>query len=244
MYCLREYIDDELKTITLSDFLKVQKGDIISFGGAGGKTSTIMALSNEIKENTSYRILISTTTKMYLPKNAIVEKSIAIIAKELDKNQLVIAGEKIAKINKMGSFPLEFLENITKIGDITLLEADGSKRLPFKMPRQGEPVYLNKSNKIVYLIGMNCMDMKLQDLCRGELISQFLHKYPADKLSEEDIIKIILSEQGAKKAVEDRDFFVILNQVDDDNREIFAKKIVRVLTENNVKVALCKHYKI
>ena len=98
MYKLYQYIDCELKQNSLSDFLQVRKKDIISFAGAGGKTSTIFALANELKDM-NYRVLITTTTKMFLEKEAITVQDEKIIEKALQKNKSVIAGTDLGKKN-------------------------------------------------------------------------------------------------------------------------------------------------
>lgn len=240
MYKLYQYIDGELKQNSLSDFLQVRKKDIISFAGAGGKTSTIFALANELKDM-NYRVLITTTTKMFLEKEAITVQDEKIIEKALQKNKSVIAGTDLGK--KMGAFDEDFLKKIINYSDVTLIEADGAQRKPFKMPRDYEPVYIENTNKIVYVVGMTSLGQEIKNLSRADIIADFLVKSLDEKLSVKDMIKILLSEKGAKKDIGKRDFYIILNQVDNEVLLQYAMEISSVLNKYGIQIALTK-YKI
>lgn len=67
------------------------------------------------------------------------------------------------------------------------------------MPKEHEPVYLKNSNKVAYIIGISALNQPLKNLCRAELLIKFLQKDGEEKLTKDDIIKVILSEYGAKK---------------------------------------------
>ena len=240
LYELYQYTNDKLKRSTLTAFLQIKRHDVISFAGAGGKTSTIFALAEEIKNNTDYRVLVTTTTKMFLEKEAITLTDENFIMTQLRKKQIVIAGTNLGK--KMGCFNMDFLQKIISYSDITLIEADGAKRKPFKMPRVYEPVYLSRTTKIVYLVGMLAWGKKIRDLSRADILTEFLYKSLDERLTEEDMIKVLLSKLGAKKDVQDKLFCIILNQVDDENILKIAMKIAMVLNRWGIRTAISKHY--
>ena len=64
-----------------------------------------------------------------------------------------------------------------------------------------------------------------------------------EKLSVKDMIKILLSEKGAKKDIGKRDFYIILNQVDNEVLLQYAMEISSVLNKYGIQIALTK-YKI
>ena len=83
----------------------------------------------------------------------------------------------------------------------------------------------------------------------GMWIPMLLKKYNIEdmqqagfKLTAEDMVKILQSEQGAKKDVQHRDFYVILNQADDDKILQSAEKIAAVLSRNGIKTAVNRYY--
>ena len=240
MYELYQYINDKLKRSRLTEFLQVKKNDVISFAGAGGKTTTIFALAQELKDTADYKILVTTTTKMMREKEAITVEDEAFIKEQLQTKRLVIAGTDLGR--KMGCFAMDFLQRIVLLSDITLIEADGAQRRLFKMPRSYEPVYLPCTTKIVYLAGMTALGQKIEDLSRSDIMADFLHKQPAEKLTAEDMVKILQSEQGAKKDVQHRDFYVILNQADDEKNLRSAVQIAAELDKSGIKTAVSRHY--
>ena len=240
MYELYQYINDKLKRSRLTEFLQVKKHDVISFAGAGGKTTTIFALAQELKDIADYKILVTTTTKMMREKEAITVEDEAFIKEQLQTKRLVIAGTDLGR--KMGCFAMDFLQRIILLSDITLIEADGAQRRLFKMPRSYEPVYLPCTTKIVYLAGMMALGQKIEDLSRSDIMADFLHKQPAEKLTAEDMVKILQSEQGAKKDVQHRDFYVILNQADDEKNLHSAVQIAAELDKSGIKTAVSRHY--
>ena len=240
MYELYQYINDKLKRSRLTEFLQVKKNDVISFAGAGGKTTTIFALAQELKDTADYKILVTTTTKMMREKEAITVEDEAFIKEQLQTKRLVMAGTDLGR--KMGCFAMDFLQRIILLSDITLIEADGAQRRLFKMPRSYEPVYLPCTTKIVYLAGMMALGQKIEDLSRSDIMADFLHKQPAEKLTAEDMVKILQSEQGAKKDVQHRDFYVILNQADDEKNLRSAVQIAAELDKSGIKTAVSRHY--
>ena len=220
--------------------MQVKKNDVISFAGAGGKTTTIFALAQELKDTADCKILVTTTTKMMREKEAITVEDEAFIKEQLQTKRLVIAGTDLGR--KMGCFAMDFLQKIIPLSDITLIEADGAQCRPFKMPRSYEPVYLPCTTKIVYLAGMMALGQKIEDLSRSDIMADFLHKQPAEKLTAEDMVKILQSEQGAKKDVQHRDFYVILNQADDEKNLHSAVQIAAELDKSGIKTAVSRHY--
>ena len=240
MYELYQYTNDKLKRSRLTEFLEIKKHDVISFAGAGGKTSTIFALARELKHTTDYKILITTTTKMFLEKEAVTVEDEWFIKEQMLKKRLVTAGKDLGR--KMGCFSADFLQKIISFSDIALIEADGAQRRPFKMTRLYEPVYLPNTTKIVYLAGMTALDKAIEVLSRSDILADFLHKQPDEKLTEEDMLKVLQNEKGAKKDIQGKEFYVILNQADDDKILQSAEKIAAVLSRNGIKTAVNRYY--
>lgn len=239
MYKLYQYSEDKLRRTTLTDFLQVKIKDVISFAGAGGKTSTIFALAEELKRNTPHKILVTTTTKMFMEKTAVTVEDEKIIANELNNRKMVIAGTDLGA--KMGSFSMDFLQKVIRLCDVVLIEADGAQRKPFKMPRSYEPVYSSETTKFVYVMGMSSLGRKLVDLARADILADFLHKQPEEKLTAEDMIKVALSRKGAQKNVRLEDFYLILNQADNEFYVQQAVKIAAVLDKYGIKTAVTCH---
>ena len=206
-----EYTKKKLINKSIVEYLQVKNQDIISISGAGGKTSTIKLLAkNLVREHK--KVLITTTTKMFKTADAITIRDKNLLKQKLKQQNWVFTGQDYGK--KISSWDEEFLREIISLADITLIEADGAKRLPFKFPKQKE---------------------------RAELLAKFLQKQVNENLTKNDIIKVISSEQGARKDIGRRDFFVILNQVDTLLALKEAIFIAEKLTECKIKVAISSY---
>lgn len=107
--------------------------------GAGGKTSLLYELAEEYRQK-GKRVLLITTTKMYLPeKDGVLDGTAEEIKEKLERDGFAVAGSVFSD-EKMGPLPQAILDEVFSFADVVLVEADGSKRMPLKMPRQGEPV--------------------------------------------------------------------------------------------------------
>ncbi len=123
-------------------------GNIYSFIGAGGKTSAIKEVATTLKKE-GYKVIISTTTKLSVEEfteyQVNIEDKIDLNNINEDINVVVagIYGEKYQGLKK------DKFENLIHLNldTIILIEADGSRRLPFKVPYEYEPVVPANSAK-------------------------------------------------------------------------------------------------
>ena len=135
--------------------------EIILVCGAGGKTTYIENLSKSYKNK---KVIITTTTKIYKPKeytdninpHLFDNKNIIVLGKEYDEKKLMYAGDNE-------------LNNAIKYADIILIEADGAKHYPIKIPNENEPVIpdilLGKISKIVVIMGLHSLNRKFSEVC-------------------------------------------------------------------------------
>ena len=135
--------------------------EIILVCGAGGKTTYIENLSKSYKNK---KVIITTTTKIYKPKeytdninpHLFDNKNIIVLGKEYDEKKLMYAGDNE-------------LNNAIKYADIILIEADGAKHYPIKIPNENEPVIpdilLGKISKIVVIMGLHSLNRTFSEAC-------------------------------------------------------------------------------
>jgi probable selenium-dependent hydroxylase accessory protein YqeC len=238
----------ESKSLMKALKIDINKKNIISFVGGGGKTSLIYELGNELSQ-LGKKVIITTTTHMFKPKNKVIltgEKE--DIIKTLYSENIITVGmlcyeenvkfensqlenEKIfntlkeSKLKKISGLPSSMAEGLIELADFVLVEADGSKRLPLKMPEYHEPVILAGTNLVIGICGIDAIGKSIKEVChRPNLVVQFLNTNYEHTINERDIAKILLSDQGQRKNVK-CDYKVIVNKV--DTRESFdiAKNI-------------------
>ncbi|NFV12788.1 putative selenium-dependent hydroxylase accessory protein YqeC [Clostridium sporogenes] len=178
----------------ISNILNLKKGSIISIVGAGGKTSLMFNLSEELRPNN--KVLSTTTTKIYNPDKIYYDficigEENCYIYDHLKKNGVYVYGEFINNDNKLIGFNKNFLDKKFKYFDYSIIEADGSKRKPIKGWRDNEPVICKNTNKTIGILDISCINKIINDF-NVHRVSYFL-KITNGKLGEKISIPMISS---------------------------------------------------
>lgn len=218
---------------------------IISVVGAGGKTSTIEYLAKEYG-TLHKQVIVTTTTHMYRPEvwTWCREESMELVDKYLEKEDVLWIGSACGN-DKMSSPRYSFLEQLVKKKIPILIEADGARRLPFKVPGENEPVIFAESNFVIGILGMDALGKPLKEVCfRSALASEYLHKSEDLPVTAEDYISIIQSPRCLNKGVtEQMKYIIILNKVDDEQREYQALEIRDTLQKLGIDNVILSSYK-
>ncbi len=215
------------------DFLSGEK--TIAFTGAGGKTTTMFFLA-DISAKQNLRVIVTTTTKMMKPKHMV--STVEEAEKYWNSATFAAAGSFDPLTGKIG-FPEDSVyKNISEAADLVLIEADGSKRLPAKAPREGEPVILNETDAVICVMGMSAIGQKTADVCFGlkEAFDILGITDPEQIFTADMAAKILSSSVGGRKNTENKIFAVLLNQCDTPDRITAAEEIRRRLSEENIPV--------
>lgn len=205
---------------TLADVILQDKSRIISIVGGGGKTSTIGALGECLAAN-GLDVILTTTTRI-LPFQGPLPEGVRCIGEPAENGKL-----------KSVEHPEKLLDDC----DVLLIEADGSKGLPVKMPASHEPVIIPETDMVIAVMGLTGIGKPIGKVChRPEIVSAFLGKQMDDVVTEEDAAKIILSKDGLSKNVEGRRFAVVFNQADTEKEEKIGEKIASILPEDVILI--------
>lgn len=227
-YCL----DGFLRQTSLLSALELEneKNPIISLIGAGGKTTTMKRL---VKEYNQKKIPVIVTTTTHLMKEDqpwfLLEPSEEKAMEILDKYGKVWIGQ-LSKEGKMQCPDEVFLEKMMKKGYPVLIEADGARRLPLKVPAMHEPVYHSKTTHVLNLYGMDCIGKTLEDTCfRVDLAVNLLKKSGKDMVCPEDLSKLMLHRESGRKDVPlHAKYYVVLNKTDTVELEKTALEICKI----------------
>ena len=174
---------------------------VISVVGAGGKSHLIRHFSKVLNQK-HISHFIMTTTHMW----------------PMDAGEY---GNQVGSVNEEGKLepPDEFvLREIFELGAPVLIEADGSKGLPCKAPGEWEPVIRKETTHVFAVLGAQALGQKVASVChRPEKVQSVLDCSEDHVLQAEDFVKIFLDRNGLKKGVsENQKYFVLLNQIDDE----------------------------
>lgn len=228
----------------LEELLKICTSEkkIISLVGAGGKTTLMYRLATEAAK-CGKRVIVSTTTHIICPKNNYAA-DLESVGKLWSEGKYAVIGNEEAKEgdapNKLIFPERTFYESVKKKADIILLEADGAKRLPCKVPAAHEPVII-ESDMVIGVMGMSAIGQQLRECCFRFLENgKWLHVNEDAKLTEDIAAIILSSDKGTRKAVKNREYIVVLNQCDNEEKTKYARTIANILEkDHSIKTVCC-----
>ncbi len=155
---------DQLK---LESSLRVKSPAVISFYGAGGKTTLMYRLAGELRSS-GRKVLLTTTTQILIPPELPLfidhdpEQTIDDLTKHFESNSIAVLGKKVLSGNKIEGLAAEDIQPLRDDLQVTVLvEADGSRGLPIKGYASYEPVLPPCSDIIAAVVGADALGENL-----------------------------------------------------------------------------------
>lgn len=153
----------------LARAFEVSKGDVVSFIGAGGKTSALVGLGYELLE-AGWRVLATTTTRIgedqldLMPHAMRYDASARALSQALNDHRFVFLYDSIRQ-NKVyggdGEWIRHLLDNVDS--DCLLIEADGARGKLFKALMPHEPVIPPETTLVVQVASLGVLDKPLNE---------------------------------------------------------------------------------
>lgn len=241
----------DVKNNSLINTFQINKKDIITIVGAGGKTSLMLSASSYLRKD--YKVLVTTTTHIYMPDKKYYDEMIVVSEDEdnnLDeiletnkKGVYIIGSEVINNSNKpkLKGLSFEMLDKVTPYFDIIIIEGDGSKEKPLKGWKDNEPVVYSKTTKTIGVIDINSLglDINEENIHRVDKFLQIVNENLDDeksykKVSINHLKNIITNKNGLFKiSIGEKTLFI--NKCEDEKSIISAKKLINKLkNETNI----------
>ncbi|MDF2839688.1 MAG: hypothetical protein K0Q99_459 [Clostridia bacterium] len=204
----------------LSSHLGLKEKDIISIVGAGGKTSLMFQLAEDLKR-TGGKVLLTTTTKIYAPEEGkydficIGENEFAKHAGS-NKTGVYIYGTDVNPDHKMSGLNEEQLDKIAAHFDYVLIEADGAKMKQAKGWNDFEPVVYSGTVKTIGVIDIQAVGMRICEcnVHRSERFCSITHSKEGEHVTLEHLLSVIVHQQGLFKNAKGEKILFI-NKADD-----------------------------
>jgi len=225
--------------INTDKIFKIIKGDVISFVGAGGKTSLITALALSLRKR--FSIAITTTTHMYPVNDEQFQNhmfnndnSSAALNNLIKNNRIPVFFSSIDSEGKGLPPTIKDIQTISSLFDIVLIEADGARGKSLKIPRAHEPVVPDFSKKVFLVIGLDILEKKISDnlVFHPELFN--------DKGLNSKIIitwqalrNILYSPDSYLDKLKGKDIFLVLNKSDLVDESV--KQSARMMYHESIK---------
>jgi probable selenium-dependent hydroxylase accessory protein YqeC len=222
--------------------ISLNENELICFVGAGGKTTSLFRLANELKE-CKKRVLVTTTTAIYSPDENHCDEVILDIAEDNDvmakrsEPCICVLGAKVTAENKLLGVGKEYITQLflEKVFDYILVEADGSRQRSIKAPADHEPVIPNGTTKVVGVIGLDVLGATISSgsVHRPECFCRVAGRSLGDRIDEEAIKKLIMGPGGLFKTVPaGARKYVQLNKADREDLKKSAVFIIEAVKES------------
>ena len=216
---------------------EIEKNDIITITGSGGKTSLMFFLAYELSKKG--RVLVTTTTKIYVPDKSQFEKMYIdenII--EGENKNIFVVGKNI-KDNKIIGLEYEEIKKIKDKFDYILIEGDGAKEKLLKEWNDFEPCIPNFSNKVIGVLNLDILNMKLKEenIHRFNLFEKKYPEYIGKKVNI-DFLKEYLK-KGKFFDNTKNEKYIFLNGADGEKRqekEKIAKYLKKFFEKEDFKI--------
>jgi probable selenium-dependent hydroxylase accessory protein YqeC len=194
--------------------------------GAGGKTTTMLRLAHELREDNG-KVLVSTTTKILKPNKPHVDRlflvedvsalteACAVIAAPV----VIGAGAGVSEDGKLFGLPAPWLDRLNdgKQFDAILVEADGAAARLFKVPGEAEPVIPASCQLTIWLMSIGALKKPLDGawVYGAERALALLPRAAGELITEDFIVQLVQHPAGCWKGIPPASRKVaVINRVD------------------------------
>ena len=233
--------------MTLEEALRLRERELVALVGAGGKTTLMYRLADEIRMKGG-RVLTTSTTKMKAPpapvttcflrisegKQGITEllEHTAVHASSGERHVTAVSRE--IEPGKYRGLSPEIVGEIYRKGIFShiIVEADGARGRSLKVPADHEPVVPRESTVVLGLVGADVLGQPFgPELCfRCEKLAAAIGKTPGMLIEPRDIFTAVTYRMGMRKGIPPAArFFVVFNKVLTAGREAELERLSREL---------------
>lgn len=235
--------------LQLSTGLGLGTKSCIAFVGAGGKTSAIRTLSNELSQE---YVFITTTTHFGIDQVGFADFHWTIDQTDdlkklgrLVPGRHIFTGPVIEKI-RWGGLSNDSMKLLFEMAGTynapLLIEADGARRMALKAPAEHEPVIPKFVNTVIVCCGLSILEKPFSKeyVHRIEYLKKIIEKDETGFIDIEDLVKVLTSEIGGLKSIpQQARRILLLNQFDSLKNLSEVEGVVPRLLNSYSSIAVC-----
>jgi molybdenum cofactor cytidylyltransferase len=187
----------------LMQALRVTRGAVVTFTGAGGKTTAMWRLGHELAA-AGWRVVATTTTRLGRDQldrfpYVLFDPSPETLKAALRTQPfiLAVAGLDSAQDKAIGLEP-ERVAAWQDLADVVLVEGDGSRGLPLKAPGPDEPVVPASTTHLVCCLGLSALGRPLDEATvhRAERVAALTGLAPGASITPAALARLLLHPDG------------------------------------------------
>jgi len=223
----------------LMEALQIRKGEIVSFVGAGGKTTAMYRLGRELADQ-GWRVVTTTTTMIRPPsleqtEALIVEsdpaRALRLIGEALIHSSLItLAARRLVADNKLKGIQAGLVGALAELADAVIVEADGARGLSLKAPAAHEPVLPPETTLLVPVVGIDAVGCRLSEetVHRPNLVAALTGQTHGELISAVTLARLLVHPQGGLKgAPASARVAPLINKVHDEPTLAAAREVAR-----------------
>lgn len=196
------------------DFFTDGEKHTICLVGGGGKTTVMYELAAAWAA-CGRKVLVLTSTHILCPADGSFAADAAAVHNLWQQRRYAVIGTPELSTGKLTAPPQDLYEALQLQADVILCEADGSRHHPCKVPAEHEPVLWPDSDIVLAVAGMDALGRPLAQACQRPQLAAELLGCGAEKILDEQMLAaLLLSEQGSRKNVGTRTYYIVLNKCD------------------------------
>jgi len=226
----------------ISRALRLERGSVVSFVGAGGKTSAMFRLAQELK-TAGWRVVATTTT--HISENQVslapawlpADQLNSLSARLSEYGHCLITGAPDGHGRVRGVSPDTVAELHARPDvDAVLVEADGSRLRSFKAPAEHEPAVPPTTTHLVPVMGIDVIGQPLDDdhVHRPERVAALTGLKPGDPVTVDAAALVLVApDGGAKQRPAHAQLKLLINKVDNEAALGFARAVAERLVKHS-----------
>ena len=225
----------------LTDALRLRPGIRAAFVGAGGKSAALACLAREGAG--SWPVVLTTSTRIARGQSGLAANHRVVSNRQdldalgplMERNEsILVTGPLTDSDSKWQGLDDPLLEELAKgvqrAGGILAIEADGARGRSLKIPAAHEPCIPGFVDLVAPLVGIDSLGTPTSGgwVHRPDDLNQFLGLPPGGRITEEALVQVLTSPEGALKGVpQQAQVRPILNKVEDRGRLEAAENVAR-----------------
>ena len=192
--------DDALLENILQANAQTGRKTAIGLIGSGGKTTLLHLLAHQAADK-GFLTFAGTTTHLAFEgsfltsfgdvRKVLLEQQKTRCQRQLTRSPVFAAAIADGYAHKLSSFTSDENGEIYQLSEVSLWEADGSKRLPLKVPRDTEPCLESWFSDLVLIVGLAAAGQPLGQVCH---CFELLQKSCPDLSAETPVDAKVLAE--------------------------------------------------
>ena len=234
-------------TVVFSEQFSFEDHALVNFVGGGGKTALIHKLMDEYSEKGP--VLCTTTTRIHPPDpekghtvisgdNAVlIKKILASISRNCaDRHYKIVTARHFMSPHLLRGVAPDFADDLDPaLFPIVFNEADGAAGFSLKLPRDNEPVLMNKAKYLVPVIGIDCLRQPLgpNSVFRWQECSEGWSLRENEPLTAELSASILMHVSGVCKGWSPGITIIpFINKVDEPSQDFDARELAGFVLRN------------